>query len=263
MRTQQPWFHLILFFLQVILNIWASILSSCCLLFAVCCAPLLKSICNGSGWLVRPAPSTLNSHKLRCHTCQRSNIYLEWFPFMAENGCSKAPKPQVGFQTFRCQFYCSVNHLKNLIKWLHSWNLDSCWKDSGTDSKLNHSFRSGGFKSPTATSVPHFITLHFPEQKKKKKTFHISTPIQKFSVSEELTSLSPQVCIPSCLSSVEIHSSLSGILISAKEANLETWNGGQRISISLSRRTIQLTSASINQNLSKSESMPAFQPCSI
>lgn len=169
MRTQQPWFHLILFFLQVILNIWASILSSCCLLFAVCCAPLLKSICNGSGWLVRPAPSTLNSHKLRCHTCQRSNIYLEWFPFMAENGCSKAPKPQVGFQTFRCQFYCSVNHLKNLIKWLHSWNLDSCWKDSGTDSKLNHSFRSGGFKSLTATSVPHFITLHFPDQKKKKK----------------------------------------------------------------------------------------------
>lgn len=166
---------------------------------------------------------------------------------MAENGCSQSSKPQGGLETFSCQFYCSANHLKHLIKCLQPSNQDSCWKDSDTDSKLNHSFSSGGFNSPTASSFPHFITLHFLDE--KKKTSHVSTLTQKSCISEELTSLFPQVCILSCFSSVEIHSSLSGTLISATETNLETWNGAQRISISLSRRTGEPMSASINQKV--------------
>lgn len=120
-----------------------------------------------SEWLGRPARYTLNSHEVRCHTCQRSAIYLEWFPFTVEDGCSKSSKPQGGLETSSCQFYCSANHLKHLIKWLYPSNLDSCWKDSDTVSKLNRSFSSGGFNSPTASSFPHFITFHFPDRKKK------------------------------------------------------------------------------------------------
>lgn len=168
------------------------------------------------------------------------NYLFTVIPIHPENCCSNAPKLQ-GEETPSCQLYCSGNHLKHLIKGPLPSNLNSSWKDSDTDSQLNHGFSSDSLDSASGATFPHFI-------KKKKNRLRRTSRIRKRnpapapprSRSCVLVRIwpfsSPQVCVLGNLPSVEIHSSLSDILLSAKETNLETWNGGQKISISLSGR---------------------------